>query len=100
MTTIEQFEVVRMSPPADTDYAVICRTDDLLYEAIAVVTMDALAFHRDNCMTDTLLCLEALNQLTNCDPVNTGMLISELEEIGFLISAPVMVSFVTDFPDD
>ena len=100
MDTIQSFEVVRMSPPADPDYVVICRTDELLYEAIAVVTMDAHAFHRDACMTDALLCLQRLNQLTHCDPVNTGMLISELEEIGFLISTPVMLSFVTDIPDE
>jgi len=99
MTTIEQFEVVRMSPPASPDFVVICSAADLLCESIACITADSQAALRQGFYDDANQLLECLERITQCDPLNLGMLASELREIGFLISEPVVVSFVTDLPD-
>jgi len=99
MTTIEQFEVVRMSPPASPDYVVICSVTDLLYEALSIITADSQAALRQGFKEDAADLLETLEHCSLCDPLNPGLLVSELREIGFLISEPVVVSFVTDLPD-
>jgi len=99
MHEIHHHDVLKITLPGDPGIVIVCQPEQALCFAIRA-TNNALAhcLHINDAPA-AIRHLETLKALTACSPCNTAMLISELREIGFSVSEPVKVGFVSNVPE-
>lgn len=99
MHEIHHHDVLRITLPGEPEIVIVCLPAQALPFAIRAANNALCRCLHFNDAPGALRHLETLKALTACAPCNTIMLISELREIGFSVSEPVKVGFVSNVPE-
>jgi len=90
----ENIDLARLFHPEFMTRPVFCPSQELLFYALATTLEAAHALHITGQHCECAVVLDALMALLNCDPINTGMLVTELMDMGFHVTTPICGRFV------